>query len=371
MGNNGLWVAYNNANDYIKLYDSVKNVDAYWKINNLDNAKYFLASNNVHIYYTRDNDGAYSIPRICIVVSKSNRVSFAWGIAPGENIEPELLDVIDKKLDEINDKKYLHKQRISDMKLLSSIQDKTQREEELSIEEIKFLYEFDREIKCFGFSKDSRIAELRKVRDAAKDMNKVFRSMDNYEGDLIFNFPSYADGLEFPKNIKGNFVLNKVSTLKNCKLPEYVEGDICFPKIKKLKNVIFTEKVLGDVGLENLKQADHVVFPEYIGGSFNAGELETTKSVVFPRIVHNDLNLDSWHLFEKTIFSEQIGGTTWLLGLNNFEGLIGLKDFGISMRTNPNMSLLNSDFELNKEYPISQCNDIKNETNKQLLKKMK
>lgn len=369
MESNGLWVAYNDVNDYIKLYDSVKNVDAYWKVNDLNNAEYYLTSNNVHIYYTRDSDGSYSIPRICIVVSKANRVSFAWGIAQGENIEPELLDVIDKKLDEINDKKYLHKQRTSDMKLLSFIQAKTQREEELSVEEIKFLYEFDREIKCFGFSKDSRIGELRKIRDAAKDMNKVFRSMDNYEGDLIFDFPSYADGLEFPRIIKGNFVLNKVSTLKNCKLPEYVEGGIYFPKLKKLKNVIFTEKVLGDVSLESLKQADYVIFPEYIGGSFDAGQLETTKSVVFPRVVHNDSNLNSWHSFEKTIFSEQIGGTIYLLGLNNIEGLIGLKDYGIKMYTS--LGLLNFDFKLNREYPISQCNDIKNETNKQLLKKMK
>lgn len=38
METNGLWVVYNDANDYIKLCDSVKNVDAYWKVNNLNNA---------------------------------------------------------------------------------------------------------------------------------------------------------------------------------------------------------------------------------------------------------------------------------------------------------------------------------------------
>lgn len=364
MDKNGLWVTFDNADDNIKLSESVKDVKAGWKIKHSYISRIYLNEGKVYVYYSKDALGKYTIPRLCIVVGNLNRVRYAWGIASYENIEFELLPILEEKLDEINDKKFLHKPRINDLNLLDLIDKKTKNNEELTLEEIKFLYEFEREIKCFGTAKDQRIIELRKIRNVTEDMNRVFRSMDDYEGDLNFNFSSFADGLEFPRIIKGNFSLNKVRTLKNCKLPEYVKGNVNLPKVKKLKNIIFQGEVLGDVNLESLEQADHVIFPEYVGGSFISSNLMITKSVVFPNIVINNLHLSCWDEFKETIFSKEVGGSIYATELTDFKGLVGLKTFN-KLYTSTDIS-----GELNEilNYSGKQNDELREETKKRLLK---
>lgn len=364
MEENGIWIRFDKPEDYLKLSNLVKNVDVAWKIKEPSHVKYYLNNGSVLVYCTKDSNGIYNIPRMHIVINKQNRINYVWGIAEFENIEPELLDILDEKLDEIKDKKFLHKKRIDDMKLLTLIQEKTENNQELSIEEIKFLYEFDREINCFGFAKDSRIANLRKTRNATDDMNRVFRTLDNYDGDLTFNFPSFADGLVFPKNIRGNFTLGKVKSLNNCKLPEFVEGDVNFPKLKKVKNVFFMGKVLGDINIESLEQADHFVFPEFVGGSIYAGKLKTTKSVVLSRILMGNAYFSSWNKSEKTIFFEQVGGEIQLTSLKENESLMlprKYKSIYVPVNFRP------SSFT---KYPEEESVQIKEETEQHILKKL-
>ena len=281
----GMWVKYSNPNEVATLVSNVSKVAADWKIKYENVAEYNLSDGIVYVYYTEDQNGDYTIPRLYILSNKQGRVSLAEGITKGENIEDNMLDILDAKLDEINDKKFLHKPRVADLKLLEQIYNKTMQGVELTIDEIKFLYEFYREIKYFGFSKDDRVAVLRKIRDTKADMNRVFRMMDDYEGDFVLNIPSYVKGIVFPKHIRGNFVLKKTTSLSDCVLPEVVEGNIELPKVKKINNVLFGENVAQDVDIRNLIQTDHVIFPKYVGGDFLADNLREAKKTIFPKEV--------------------------------------------------------------------------------------
>lgn len=281
----GIWIKYSDPSEASKLASMVSGVEAYWKIKNEENAKYFLTDGIVYVYYTEDQNGNYTIPRLNIITNKQGRVGLAWGIAQGENIEDSMLDVLDDKLDEINDKKFLHKPRVADLKLLEQIYNKTMKGVELTVDEIRFLYEFDRKIKNFGFSQDNRVAILRKTRDASADMNRAFRAMDDYEGDLVINIPTYVKGLVFPKRVSGNFELKKATSLSDCVLPETVGGSIELPKVKKMNGVLFGETIGKDVVIRYLTQTDYVIFPRYVAGSFLADNLRKAKNTIFPEKV--------------------------------------------------------------------------------------
>ncbi len=60
------------------------------------------------------------------------------------------------------------------MQLLTKLYNKFQTNQELSCEELKFLYEIDNNIQGFGYEKDPRINEIIKYRNKRKDLANIF-----------------------------------------------------------------------------------------------------------------------------------------------------------------------------------------------------
>ena len=318
----GKWIKYDKNSDVTSLINSVKDVKANWRIKEPDNLDFTFNFNNgeVYIYYTADDSNNYTVPRMFIEVTRNGngpRVALALGIDNNENIEYELLDVLKDKLDEIGDKKFLYNERIADIKFLNEIYNKNEKGLPLSVDEIKFLYEFDREIRYFGLSKDEKISDLRKARKGMHDMNTVFRTMDDYEGNLELNLASYSDGCIFPKHVRGNFVLKKLKNLLNCVLPEEVEGDIDFPNVKSMKYVLFGKRVIGSILVPSLLTTDHVVFSEHVGNDFKAHALQKISNTVLPRKVNVHVFLESLKEAHDSVWTEMTGGDVILY---QFEG---------------------------------------------------
>ena len=71
-----------------------------------------------------------------------------------------MMPILEEKIKEFPDReKYYKKER--DMKLLTLIDKKVNKNIELSLDELKFLYEIDNEIEGFGYEKDPRIQEIK------------------------------------------------------------------------------------------------------------------------------------------------------------------------------------------------------------------
>jgi len=309
---NGKWVKYDINSNINQLINSVKDVNADWRrVTNPDIINYTLDYNNgeIYVYYTIDKNNNYTVPRMFIEVTRNGgypRIGLVYGIEKYENVECELLDILKNKLDEIGDKKFLYNERIADIKLLNHIYEKHNKGETLTVDEIKFLYEFDREIRYFGFSKDNKVAELRKARKNMGDMNQVFRAMDDYDGDIEFSFPSYSDGSIFPKHIKGNFVLKKIKNLVNCILPLEVEGDIVLPNVKSMKYVLCGKNVSGSILVPSLETTDHVIFANNVKKDFKACSLQKVSNTVFSRNVRGDMHLECLKEAKNSVWPENV-----------------------------------------------------------------
>ena len=85
---------------------------------------------------------------------------------------------------------------------------KYKNKEELTKEELKFLYEIDSKIIGFGYKKDPRIAEIKIKRVYENDLRQVF------DGSI--------------KEIKGNLNLSCLIDAEGLVLPEILDGHLCF-----------------------------------------------------------------------------------------------------------------------------------------------
>ena len=108
------------------------------------------------------------------------------------------------------------------MKLLTLIDKKVNNNIELTLDELKFLYEVDSKIEGFGYEKDPRINEIKNKRNIKKDCALIFDvkeeevalSQEEWEenqnkfkifvSDLYLYGLTSADGLVLPQSVGGN-----------------------------------------------------------------------------------------------------------------------------------------------------------------------
>lgn len=172
----GKWVKYEQddeeSENYKELNKSIRGRGTGWCTAGENTAKTQLQSGDFYCYYTLDDNKEASIPRIAIRM-ENDKIAEVRGISYKQNLDPYMGDVLNKKLEEFPDKdEYLKKE--SNMKMLTEIENKTKKQEELNREELRFLFEMDDQIDGFGYQKDPRIKELREARNLQKDLPIIF-----------------------------------------------------------------------------------------------------------------------------------------------------------------------------------------------------
>lgn len=167
----GKWIKYEQGSDYNILRNSLQGYYTGWCTAAGENfAKHQLANGDFYVYYTLDNNGEAKVPRIAIRMDGSTKIGEIRGIADSQNMEPEMMPILEEKLEEFPDRdKYYKKEH--DMKLLTLIDKKVNKNIELNLDELKFLYEMDNEIEGFGYEKDPRIQEIINKRNQKKIMH--------------------------------------------------------------------------------------------------------------------------------------------------------------------------------------------------------
>ncbi len=319
----GKWIKYEQNSDHRPLVASLRGKSTGWCTAGESTAIAQLQGGDFYVYYSNDENGNPTVPRIAIRM-EWGKIAEIRGTAIGQNLESNMDKVLKEKLDEFPDKaEYLVKE--ADMRKLTDIEKKFKQNEHLTEEEIRFLYELDREIMGFGYQKDPRIESLRRGRDLRKDLASLFNlkpkevstnpkealsgSVKLYYGDLDLSGLTSAEGLIFPESIKGNLDLRNLTSAEGIIFPNSIEGSIDLSNLKSAKKVTFPSSYKGDIDLRNLTSAEGTVFPNSIEGSIDLHQLTSVKNVTFPSAYKGDLDLRNLTSAEGVIFPNSIEGT--------------------------------------------------------------
>ena len=354
----GKWIKYEQGSDYNILRDSLQGYYTGWCTAAGENfAKDQLAGGDFYVYYSLDENGEAKVPRIAIRMDGKDKIGEIRGIADNQNMEPEMMPILEEKLKEFPDKdKYLKKEH--DMKLLTLIDKKVNNNIELTLEELKFLYEIDDKISGFGCENDPRIKEIKSKRNCKKDYAYLFNikegdialSQEEWEsnpekfkflfGDLHLSRITNADGLTLPRYIYGDLILDNLISSDGLVFPQQVNGNLNLNNLTSTEGLVLPQYVGRNIGLNSLTNADELVLPQYVGCDIDLDSLTNADELVLPKSIGFSIYLNSLTNADELIFPENIGGGIYLSSLANAEGLVLPESIGSDIYLN---SLTNVD----------------------------
>lgn len=141
-------------------------------------AAHQLSKGDFYVYYTPDNDGNDTMPRVAIRM-EGDQVAEVRGIAPRQNVEDNLLDVVAEKLNTLpGGGEYFKK--VEQMRRLTEIDNRVKAGGELTAEDLEFLW-FGERIRGFGLGDDDRVYKLLENRYRGDDFDFVLRSADDVD----------------------------------------------------------------------------------------------------------------------------------------------------------------------------------------------
>lgn len=171
----GKWVKYQQGTDPTALWASLQNKGTAWCTKGFATASTQLQGGDFYVYYTLDKSGQPNIPRIAIRMNKQNQIGEVRGVADGQqNLEGNMAPILEEKLKDFGSEADKYKKKSSDMKKMTELAKKQEKNELFTSLDLRFLYEVDDSIEGFGYDKDPRIKELRGRRDLKEDLPIVF-----------------------------------------------------------------------------------------------------------------------------------------------------------------------------------------------------
>ena len=169
----GTWVKYQKGTDPTALWASLQNKGTAWCTKGFATAEKQLEGGDFYVYYTFDRQGKPAIPRVAIRM-QGDSVGEVRGVADNDqNLEGNMAEIAEGKMRELPGSER-YKKASADMKQLTAIEKKIKKDDNLTQDDLIFLYEIKSPIAYFGYHKDPRIKEVRDRRDPIQDMPIVF-----------------------------------------------------------------------------------------------------------------------------------------------------------------------------------------------------
>lgn len=191
----GIWVTYHYESlqdiktkekdgiepEYLKLYKSLQGYNTGWctagdkemaKAQICGSDEYYDGG-NFYVYYTKNVNNEYKVPRIAIRMDGTDEIGEIKGIEDGQNLEEGLEDIIESKLQTLGLKEQTiinYLTIISNMKKITELNKKAKNKVAFNTEDIKFIYG---KIECFGWEKDPRIEKILETRNIENDFSKL------------------------------------------------------------------------------------------------------------------------------------------------------------------------------------------------------
>ena len=163
----GEWKKFDQGLDYHTLENSLKGKGTGWCTAE-GSAEGHVAAGDFYVYFTKGTGGMYSEPRIAIRMT-GDSVAEVRGVNHRQELEPELVSVAQAQYQQLPGGDKFDKQS-SDMKHMTVLMQKQDKDQIFTKEDIRFLYELDGKIEGFGYEDDPRIEELRLRRNRQKDI---------------------------------------------------------------------------------------------------------------------------------------------------------------------------------------------------------
>jgi hypothetical protein len=102
-----------------------------------------------------------------------NKIGEVRGILPHQNVEPIVQEVLNNKLEEFGPEADRYRKKNEDMRHLTELENKQEKGEAFTEEDLLFIYEVDSKIEGFGYQRDPRIKELVDGRNFEEDTIKL------------------------------------------------------------------------------------------------------------------------------------------------------------------------------------------------------
>ena len=361
----GEWIKYDhgNTNHAQDLFDSLQNQNTGWcTANACSRATNQVKGGDFYVYYSKDANGEFTVPRIAIHM-KDKRIFEVRGRVNDQNLDREIskTNILEDKLKEFGDEGKRYKQKSQDMKLLTKIEAKVKSGDEPSSEELRFLYEIDRNIQSFGHSKDPRIHEIisqrgQLVEDYARIFNievsevtsnkedvlsgkaKVFigalelESEDDLSrvqlkaviGDADFRNLKSARGLESLTYIDGDANFHNLTNARRLESLTHIDGDANFKSLKSARGLESLTYIDGDANFKSLKSARGLESLTYIGRSANFKSLKSARGLENLTYIGVDANFKSLKSARGLESLTYIGVSAYFDNLTSSEGLENL-----------------------------------------------
>jgi len=335
----GIWVKYDMGSDYMPLWESLQGKNTGWCTAGKETAKTQLNGGDFYVYYTKDENNEYKNPRIAIRMDGTNKIGEVRGTSKNQNLESNMEPILDKKLEEFPDKdKY--KKKAHDMKLLTLIEEKHKNNQELSLYDLKFLYEVDSRIEGFGYQKDPRIEEIISKRDKRKDISCAYSINEDeiaffkeeweenkdrikvYYGNLDLSDLMSAEGLVLPNIINGYLGLGRLTSAEGLELPNTIGGDLDLGSLTSAEGLVLPDTINGSLYLKSLTSAEGLELPNTIGGDLGLGSLTSAEGLVLPNTINGSLYLKSLTSAEGLVLPDTINRSLDLSNLTSAEGLV-------------------------------------------------
>lgn len=287
----GVWIKYNQGSDCKKILSAIDGKFTSWCFDDESLASDYLAVSDIYIYFTEDYSGTFTMPRIAIV-AEQDEVAEVRGIADSnQNVEFQMLDVLESKLKEF---KYNVKfdLMLDDMKRVCEILNRENKGEQLSKEDLVFMYECDKDINCFGKDKDYEILKFMSRRNAKDDYSVIYgcssdlvgfdsfdleKDLYVYVGDIKNYSKDFPENFRCPTIVLGNFVAPYLRSFEGFENLSVVKGDFIANNMMDTSDFKNLEVIGGRLVVDNLKND----FPnlKFVGGKPYGNEIDKEERV--------------------------------------------------------------------------------------------
>jgi len=343
----GEWRVFPKGSDPKEVVKALAGYHTGWCIAGEGAAASYLTRSDLHIYFSKDANGNNTIPRACVVVSKESGITEVRGIMSDQIAKQHLDDyitpVVEKRLASLPGGKEWSVQ-MKDIKRLAAIHLKHLRREELSKDDLRFLYEIDREIKGTGWGRDPRIDEILKNRDIKSDLSFILgvpkdristTRQEALFGNIAYHWRgldlsdlTWAKNFNLPELIGGDLNLRSLTSAEDLKLPKSIGGDLDLRSLTSAEGIEFPKSIGGDLYLRSLTSAKGLELPESVGGGLFLDGLTSAKGLKLPKSIGGDLILWNLKSAKGLEFPESINGDLYLWSLRSAKNLKLPKSIG-------------------------------------------
>lgn len=213
----GEWIKYNKGSNPLDVLNEVKENNV-WNLN-WEEVDKVLEKNDIY-FFKVDND-----IKLMIYVS-GMKINGVFGYGEHARVEDEYLNDLKKELSLFKDnREYMEK--VNNHILVSNVYKKFNNDEELNVDDLKVVYQVNKELIGFTSALDQKLSEIKEERIKEKDIAEIFEVS---EENIAFDMDDIIDTTEV---MVGNLSVDddNIDTLSNIK---YVIGYVYLDN-KKLK----------------------------------------------------------------------------------------------------------------------------------------